>query len=254
MTLEHRPTVHVPESSVYLERPVPLISPWLYLVNGDKGEHISEAFGVAVILEKVVFIIDPGSGLHHDRLLSNLGQLNISNKKVYILATHLHHDHMAGAQKLKDGRLAEDILVPDQHITVPIAGDRYASDLYDARFPGAETYPMPSDTTIKYGSDTLEIISTPGHSPDHACYVFTVKGIRVAIIGDIFGGDSPKIGSDMDQRVQSIRKMLLLKPEPDFFLDAHGAGKLEPWNNFKVMAKKVGRPQHPGFKSLGRVI
>jgi hydroxyacylglutathione hydrolase len=85
---------------------------------------------------------------------------------VRVLETHTHADHVSG-----HGRFALEHGVP---VSIhPLAGPKYA---FDAIEDGQE---------IRVGSLTIRVLHTPGHRPEHCCYL---------VEGKLLTGDSLLIG------------------------------------------------------------
>ncbi len=73
----------------------------------------------------------------------------------------------------------------------------------------------------------LQVISTPGHAPDHIA--FWQPDSRALFAGDtmmhlFWSLCKPLRGFtvDMRQNMQSVRKLAMLKPEPQIILCGHG--------------------------------
>lgn len=141
-------------------------------------------------------------------------------KVAYILETHVHADHMSGAQVLKQ-RTGAPVCIGD-HVTIVQETFR---DLYNlgADFPcdGSQFDRLLHDgECLPLGALEIEVMHLPGHTP--ACVAYRV--------GDaVFTGDtifSPDFGSarcdfpggDARKLYHSVRRMLDLPPETRLFL------------------------------------
>jgi len=85
---------------------------------------------------------------------------------VRVLETHTHADHLSG-----HGRLALEHGVP---VSIhPLAGPKYPFD------------PVEDGQELRIGSLTIRVLHTPGHRPEHCCYL---------VEGHLLTGDSLLIG------------------------------------------------------------
>ncbi|MFH2051251.1 MAG: hydroxyacylglutathione hydrolase family protein [bacterium] len=116
-----------------------------------------------------------------------------------ILITHGHGDHTGAA-----ARLAE------------LTGARiHAGD--PAAVPGA--VPLADDELIKVGSLIVRALATPGHAPDHFCFLVA----DALVTGDLLfcgkvGGTGPYFpGSSAEQEYESLMRILKLPPATRVF-------------------------------------
>ncbi len=171
---------------------------------------------------KEVAIIDPGGD--EGRILQKIKELDLRPK--YILATHGHADHVAGAWWLR------------KKLDVPVA--MHEADDYFFRQPDAAAifsawgFPInePADLLLKEGdlveigqSVRLRVIHTPGHSPGSVCfydgknYLFTGDTLFVGAVGR---ADLP--GGDFQQMLKSIEEKILPLPDETVICPGHDYG------------------------------
>lgn len=151
-----------------------------YLIKGDRSLLIDTAFNNEHCL---------------DVLLSKLNDLNIDLNKLDVFITHLHSDHSALCQKLKeensnircfiskeDGEIVNSATKNEYWITMtkmyqgfgfPINDftkkmDTHLGWEYHMNKPVQFEYVGDSEK-LHYGDYTLKTIKTPGHSPAHMC-------------------------------------------------------------------------------------
>jgi glyoxylase-like metal-dependent hydrolase (beta-lactamase superfamily II) len=147
-------------------------------------------------------LIDAGVG-HPDHLAAiaeALGEAPLS----LILVTHDHQDHTTGIPPLKE------------------------------RWPALTVRNVPPDTCrdgeiIPAGDDELRAVHTPGHAPDHFCFLHEPTG-------DLYCGDLARIGGtvvipastggNLRQYLASLRRVLSLAPRR--LLPGHGPIVDEP--------------------------
>ena len=117
---------------------------------------------------------------------------------VRVLVTHAHRDHASGA---------------------PLIAKRHAKASF-AKFPWPEEdsrgflwQPLADGQAIDAGGETLTVVHTPGHSPDHVA--FWDQRARVVFTGDlVIPGGSVVIpatrGGDLSQYLRSLERVLAL--------------------------------------------
>jgi glyoxylase-like metal-dependent hydrolase (beta-lactamase superfamily II)/rhodanese-related sulfurtransferase len=141
-------------------------------------------------------------------------------KITHVIDTHVHADHVSGAQELKS-RTGCDIMVYE---TSPVS---YAFT------------PLAEGDTLTVGNAGLEVLHTPGHTPDALSLLVTdfTRGQEPWLIltGDVlFVGDigRPDLvgGAKLDEQVANLYNSLYVKlakyPDHLEVFPAHGAGSL----------------------------
>lgn len=135
---------------------------------------------------KIGAVIDPGD--YNSALLKEIENSGMKELK-YILCTHAHFDHIAGAGRLKEK-------FPEAEIAVGVEDSSALNDdmLSLSAYFGAPFYPCVGDVLLKNGDTlaigniSLNIISAPGHTPGGVLYYEKEKGV-------IFTGDTIFKGS-----------------------------------------------------------
>ncbi len=180
-----------------------------YILSDESGECV---------------IIDPGCNIskEEEELKSYIETNNL--KPVKLLNTHCHIDHVFGNQFVADTwKLGLEIHRDD--LTVLESFPRVC-EMYG--FP-ATSQPEPATfleegQQIKFGSTTLEILFTPGHSPGSVSFYnekekFLISG-DVLFQGSIGRTDLP--GGSFETLEKSIREKLYVLPEDVKVYPGHG--------------------------------
>lgn len=166
-------------------------------------------------------VIDPGNEV--DTILEAITEIDISVERV--LLTHGHFDHAGGAMELSE-RLNVPISGPhrdDEFLTTAVvaAGKMYNMD--GGRDVTGNAWLNEGDT-ITFGTVTLEVIHTPGHTPGHI--VFYNPDAKLAQVGDVlFQGsigrtDFPR--GNLDTLIHSITTKLWPLGNDVTFIPGHG--------------------------------
>ncbi|MFC1673793.1 MBL fold metallo-hydrolase [Pseudomonadota bacterium] len=166
-------------------------------------------------------VIDPGGDVG-----AILGAVKENNVEVeHILLTHGHFDHVGGAMELSE-RLKLPITGPhlgDEFITTEVVAACAKFNLPPGRDVVGNAWLNEGDT-ITFGTVTLNVIHTPGHTPGHV--VFYDAEAQVAQVGDVlFQGsigrtDFPR--GDLDTLVNSITTKLWPLGDDVTFIPGHG--------------------------------
>ncbi len=132
-------------------------------------------------------VIDPGPII--DAHLGAIEHALADTEPQAVLVTHTHPDHAPAANPLAD------------RLGVPALG--FA--------PGPEFVPaatLADRDTVALGTETLTVVHTPGHTPDHICFL----GGRVLFTGDHIMGGSTVIIEDAADYLASLEKVRDLQP------------------------------------------
>ena len=135
-----------------------------------------------LISGEVTLIIDPGplDRDHEDAILKALADL----QPLGVLATHTHEDHAPLANPL-----AAELEVPVYGFA---PGPGFKPDLL-----------LADQDRVMLGTEELQAVHTPGHSPDHLCYLAG----RDLFTGDHIMGGSSVVVEDMAAYLRSLRRL-----------------------------------------------
>lgn len=170
---------------------------------------------------KKAAVVDPGGDF--DRILIEVDKLGLTLEK--ILLTHGHIDHVGAAKALAE------------HAGVPIVGPHEADSFwlenlpeqskhfgFKACEPFTPTQYLNAGDTVCLGSQTLEVLHCPGHTPGHL--VFFSPSSKLAWVGDVlFHGsigrtDFPQ--SNHSDLIDSITQTLWPLGRDVEFIPGHG--------------------------------
>ena len=171
-------------------------------------------------------IIDCGAYYDEERhtLVNYINDNNL--KPVHLLCTHGHFDHNFGINTVfETWGLKPEIAAEDEWLITDLSGQFEAMAGVKLRW----TYPSPDhfftpDEVIKFGSHTLQILHTPGHTPGGVTYYCAEE--KVAFTGDTLfrmsiGRTDFERGSYEDI-LNSLGKVLAQLPADTKVLCGHG--------------------------------
>lgn len=157
-----------------------------------------------------VAVVDPGpvSAQHTAAIVRAAGRRRIR----WILLTHTHPDHAPGATRLAE-RTGAPVLA------------------FNRREPSVHVDRALRDGDVIEGSDfRLDVLHTPGHAPNHLCFLLEDEGMLFTgdtVLGGMYSVVSPSTGGDMGDylatldRLRRIRGLRTIAP-------GHGALITEP--------------------------
>ena len=164
-------------------------------------------------------LIDPGD--EPERIKGALNELKTA--VAAILITHCHFDHV--------GAVAEMARATKAPVYCPAGEVFILEDINEyVRFPGFGPFESYSPEETVKGGDTLElagftidVISTPGHSPDHVTY--SIAAEKAIFSGDVlFQGSIGRTdlpGADHPTLMRSIATLLDTLPDETGVLPGH---------------------------------
>ena len=200
---------------------------------------------VYLIVDDNAALVETGCPAQIADILEAVDELGYDIRKLsYIIPTHVHIDHAGGAGLLARQLPQTKVVAYSRAVKVladpsilermmqgfmQIYGDD-AKERFGEMVPVAEEgfVKVEDGDSIPLGHRELKVIHTPGHDPNHMCYLDTKS--RGVFCGDALGAyfseiealfTCPVPGSDPFLFLQSIEKLKKLKPERVFF--SHGS-------------------------------
>ena len=168
-----------------------------FQISASSGQNLCYLIGDEETKEAAV--IDPSGEVEKIMKLATENELRIK----YIINTHSHADHTAGNNELASKTGAKLLLHKKARIKKDI-------DLSDG-------------DTITIGNKKIEVIYTPGHSPDSICLLLENKLLTgdTLFVGecgrtDIPGGSSEDLYDSLFEKIKKMRDELEIYPGHDY--------------------------------------
>jgi glyoxylase-like metal-dependent hydrolase (beta-lactamase superfamily II) len=227
-----------------LER-IPVTDPWFEVYKPASGvfaiyepHQAEETIGYLIVGKTRAIEFDTGMGISDFKKVT----AELTKLPIVVLNSHTHDDHVGGnwqfdtiygmdtdftrtnAQGSRDDAQAE--ITPDQICgTLPKGFD---SKAYATR-PWKITATIHDGDHIDLGGRTLEVIATPGHTPDSISLIDRANGL-------LFTGDTYypapiwlfRPETDLDAYAKSIRSLAVLAPQVKMVLGAHNIPVASP--------------------------
>ena len=240
-----------------LER-VPSADPWfeVYRVAPSvfaiyEPHQFEEVISFLILGEKRAALFDTGLGIGDIKRVV----LSLTSLPVVVLNSHTHNDHVGGNWEFSEiygmdtefTRMnakgssvdAQAELTPDSICGHLPAG--FATKSYSTR-PFHITRSIHDGDTVNLGGRVLEVIATPGHTPDAICLLDRKNGL-------LFTGDSFYAGpiwlyrpeTDLDAYIHSVDRIAAMAPQLHLLLPSHNVPVDDPSQLPKLVAaiKKV---------------
>lgn len=227
-----------------LER-VRVSDPWFEVYRVASGvfaiyepHQFEEVISYLIVGEKRALLFDTGMGISNIRkVASELTQLG-----VVVLNSHTHNDHVGGnwqfgevygmdtdftrANARGSREDAQEEIAPSS-----LCGDLpvgFNPKTYETK-PWRISHTIRDGESIDLGGRAIEVLSTPGHTPDAICLLDRKNGL-------IFTGDTYypapiwlfRPETDLDAYVASVKRLAALAPQLHLVLGAHNVPIAEP--------------------------
>jgi glyoxylase-like metal-dependent hydrolase (beta-lactamase superfamily II) len=173
---------------------------------------------------KDCIIIDPGCYFpdEKEQLKSFINRYGLQPKM--LLNTHCHLDHVFGNKFIAENfQLTLQLHPLEQNMLMMAPASGLMFDLPFDNYQGEFIFLNEGDT-IKLGTDVLDVIHVPGHSPGSIC--FYCKEQKFLIGGDVlFNGSIGRTdlpGGDFDTLITNLKKKILTLPEDVTVYSGHG--------------------------------
>ena len=227
---------------------------------------------VYLVVDDRTALVEVGSSVQIPDILQAVADLGYDIQNLaYIIPTHVHPDHAGGAGHLTLQLPRAKVvahpkaarLLADQSIIDRMLQSRKAvfGDDADERFGGMRAidkkrFVLVGDgDRIDLGGRRLTAIHTPGHDPNHLCFMDSKS--RGLFCGDALGGYFSESksralacvpGSDPELIIQSIKKLQQVNPDLLFF--SHGGTSAEASRIIQVALKDERQGADIALKTL----
>jgi glyoxylase-like metal-dependent hydrolase (beta-lactamase superfamily II) len=241
----------------HLDR-VPSADPWFEVYKIRPGvfaiyepHQFEEAISFLILGEKRAALFDTGLGIGDIKRLV----LSLTSLPIVVMNSHTHNDHVGDNWQFRDVYGMDTAFTRANAKGSSIdAQAELASGSICGQLPAgfnARTYAtrpfhinrwIHDGDTVDLGGRVLEVISTPGHTPDAICLLDRKNGL-------LFTGDNFYAGpiwlyrpeTDLDAYVHSVERIAALTPQLHLLLPSHNVPEADPSQLPKLVAaiKKV---------------
>lgn len=164
-------------------------------------------------------IIDPSA--EPEQIMAEIEHLGLTVK--YVLLTHAHFDHMMANAGVIEATGAPLALHP---LDLPLLRNNGGASFFGVRVPQSPEPDMElaEGDTITFGTHTLEVLFTPGHTPGHVS--FYEANVGIIFDGDVLFasgiGRTDLPGGDYETLMTSINEKLMVLPDETYVCSGHG--------------------------------
>jgi glyoxylase-like metal-dependent hydrolase (beta-lactamase superfamily II) len=224
---------------------VPISDPWFEVYKPAPGvfaiyepHQAEETIGYLIVGEKRALLFDTGMGISDIKKVTG----ELTRLPIIVLNSHTHDDHVGGnwqfdiiygmdtdftrKNALGSREDAQAEITPDQICGVLPKG--FDPKTYSTR-PWKITAYTHNGDRLDLGGRTLEVIATPGHTPDAISLLDHANGL-------LFTGDTYypapiwlfRPETDLDAYAASIKRLAALAPQVKLVLGAHNIPVASP--------------------------
>lgn len=227
-----------------LER-VPVSDPWFEVYKPASGvfaiyepHQAEETIGYLIIGEKRALLFDTGMGISDVKEVTT----ELTKLPIIVLNSHTHDDHVGGNWQfdtvygMDTAFTRKNAKGSREDAQAEITSDQICGTLPEGFDP--KTYSTKPWTITKFihdgdkidlGARTIEVIATPGHTPDAISLFDRANGL-------LFTGDTYypapiwlfRPETDLDAYAASIRRLAALEPQVKLVLGAHNIPVASP--------------------------
>lgn len=227
-----------------LER-IKIADPWfeVYRIRPDvfaiyEPHQYEEVISYLVVGSKKALLFDTGMGISNIRKVVE----GLTSLPVIVLNSHTHNDHVGDNWRFKDVYGMDTDFTrtnakgSTEDAQAELAPDQICGQLppgFDAKQYSTKPFHIShwlhDGDKIELGGRTLQVIATPGHTPDSISLLDEKNGL-------LFTGDTFYPGpiflyrpeTDLDAYTASVKKLAALAPRLQLLLPAHNVPVAEP--------------------------
>jgi len=219
--------------------------------------QFEETISFLILGKKRAIMFDTGLGIADIKQVA----LSLTSLPIVVINSHTHNDHVGGNWEFGGANEDEDIYAMDTAFTrtnakgstvdaqAELAAGSICGELpagFDAKSYATRPFHITrwihDGEKIDLGGRVLEVISTPGHTPDAICLLDRKNGL-------LFTGDTFYPGpiwlyrpeTDLQAYINSVAKIAALAPRLHLLLTSHNEPQADPAQLPKLLAaiKKV---------------
>ncbi|MBN1364497.1 MAG: MBL fold metallo-hydrolase [Syntrophaceae bacterium] len=195
----------------------------VYLIGGPSMTAADDAAIYLMDFDGELVLIDAGAGRSSSQIVRNIEMLGLNPVDLScLILTHCHIDHIGSAPFFKK-QYNTKILIHELDAGAVEKGDsrKTAANWYGTTFPptAVDRKLKGEQETLKFGSEELHCLHTPGHTPGSISLYLDRKGKRVLFGQDIHGPFNRDFGSDIEDWKKSMKKLLSL--DADILCEGH---------------------------------
>jgi glyoxylase-like metal-dependent hydrolase (beta-lactamase superfamily II) len=226
-----------------------VVSPGVFAIKEPRQAEAVNSFLIVGTTRAVLF--DSGLGVGHiEKVVAKLTPLPVT-----VLNSHTHFDHVGGNAAFGDvrnlntpyslasasGKVDAALLdyarptLAEDHVCGALPAGVTSRD-YKTHIWHPAAYIKDGDR-IDLGDRTLEVLRTPGHTPDSICLLDRTHGLLFT--GDTYYSDQLYLwapGTDLSAYTASIDRLVALRPGLKTLLTAHGAPTADPQRLVEVQS------------------
>jgi len=195
----------------------------VYLIGGPGLTSADDAAVYLIDFSQDLVLIDSGAGRSSSQIIRNIEMLGLNPANISrLILTHCHIDHIGSAPFMKK-QYGIKILIHELDAGAVESGDTFktAANWYGTTFPptAVDQKLKGRHETLKFGSEELHCLHTPGHTPGSISLYLDREGRRVLFGQDIHGPFHAAFGSDIEVWRKSMQ--ILLDLDADILCEGH---------------------------------
>lgn len=200
--------------------------------------QFEEVISYLIVGHKQAVLFDTGMGIDNIRKVTS----QLTSRPVVVLNSHTHNDHVGGNWQFEfvygmdTDFTRKNAKGSREDAQAELAPDQLCGDLpkgFDAKKyatkPWRISHAIHDGFKVNLGGRTLEVIATPGHTPDAIALLDRENGL-------LFTGDTYYPGpiwlyrpeTDLDAYVASVKRLAALAPALKLVLGAHNIPVAQP--------------------------